>query len=342
MNIISFLLELAGEETGTIAAVSLAFLLIYFLTHPDKVEKWGGIISKLFSSISRRAERRAVGLEIQSEIKSYVNNYNNKNVLKYDLVFKWVHDEETSSYLKDDSVVIIMQHHTNNARNFLNALMQYTKHALLPSIRDEIPSPVMDAVELMVQENIIREKKPDILHAFKNEIVPTKTIDDSTKSVFEQLKIVNQLGWFDHIFLNEIQHVGARLHELDDERKQIELENFLKFLNDVAKRQHGSETKLDFFGSVFHINIMLVARTLNRILANVDAYVDRANLFAGTQIDSLYVASSGPNISFTNNVVSEMHRRKIGTLIWNISYKTKIQYREDYKLVLFRNLNKQR
>ena len=88
-----------------------------------------------------------------------------------------------------------MKHHVNNAENFLNAIIQYTSVALLPEVRNSIPRKIMTAAELVMQEKIITEQRPDALSKFRNEIAPTKISNDTEiKQFISKMKKISLAG----------------------------------------------------------------------------------------------------------------------------------------------------
>src|SRR5437879_5298158 len=99
--------------------VVLVGIIIYMLKNPEKVERWSSIFARLFSKISKKAERHSVSADIQSRLSSYIRNYAVEGVLPYGLRFKWIDGANFDSYVKDGDVIVIMDVHQNNARNFV-------------------------------------------------------------------------------------------------------------------------------------------------------------------------------------------------------------------------------
>ena len=206
----------------------LLSLLFYFFTHPDKIAIWSSLIASMFEKLSKRSARHGVASDIQGRISSYIKNNNADKILPYGLKFKWIKNDDSSSYIEEEDVIVIMDYHNNNARNFVNAIRQYTSKAFLPMIRHELPLEILTASELAVQEKIILEKRPDALDIFRNEVLPTQ-INNNTeiKSIYDEFQQLDMLGYFDNIFLIETIFAGQRLQGLTPKQRVKEIKDFL-------------------------------------------------------------------------------------------------------------------
>ena len=297
----------------------LSCLLFYFFTHPDKIAIWSSLIASAFEKLSARSARHSVSTDIQGRVSSYIKNNHADGILPYGLKFKWLREDNFSSYVEDDDVIVIMDYHNNNARNFVNAIRQYTSKAFLPTIRHELPPEILTAAELTLQEKIIREKRPDALDIFRNEVLPEQVANNAeVEPIRDNLKQLDILGYFDNMFLTEVAFAGQRLQGLDLNQKIEEIKNFLKFLINI-----GDESMpLDYHGDIFCVQVILVARSTTKHRYGTTAYVKRAQTASLEKTNSLYVAGWGRNISFVNEVVDAIREEKIGRLEWTRNYKT--------------------
>ena len=187
--------------------------------NPDKIAIWSSIIASLFEKISKRSARHSVASDIQGRISSYIKGNHASKIFPYGLKFKWIKGNDFSSYVEEEDVVVIMDYHNNNAKNFVNAIRQYTSKAFLPHVRHELPLEVLAAAELAIQEKIIREKRPDALDVFIDEILQPQITNTEIKSLYSKFKQLDMLGYFDNIFLTESVFVGQRLQGLVTNQK---------------------------------------------------------------------------------------------------------------------------
>ena len=326
---IGVVLASAGIPIGT---------LVYILFNLDKAEGLVAKFAKIFSYFSMRAERHAVATDIQSKIRACRKDNSVREILRHGIKFKWVTDEQNSSYMDGDDVVVIMSHHRNNAENFLNAILQYTERAVLPNVQNDIPPKVMSPIMLVMQDKIIREQRPEAMPMFRDKILNVALKKDPTlNSALENLMQLDRIGWLISIYLNEIQHVGSRLYELTDKQKNSTLGKFLQFLMTIVYRPPELDVPLSFKDRIFGLNIILVAKWENIEYENIDAYINRARQAMKDEFDSIYVTGRGLNIGFTGKVIDAIKAKNIATYVWTRKHERKDKQGTKAILALFRN-----
>lgn len=314
---------------------SLLFLLMYFFTHPDKIAIWSSLIAALFEKLSKRSARHSVSSDIQGKISSYIKNNDAGKILPYGLKFKWIKGDDFSSYVEEEDVIVIMDYHNNNARNFVNAVNQYVSKAFLPTVRHELPPEILAAAELTMQEKIIQNKRPDALDIFQDEVLPAHTTNrDVVKANHTRFKELDILGYFDNIFLTEVVFAGQRLQGMGLDQKIKEIQEFLVFLQNIENE----ETPLIYHGDVFRVNVILVAKLITRGLYGIAPYLKRAKEASSQNANSLYVTGREKNIGFVDDVVNKIKEESIGKLEWVRSYTTRDRERnkKNAKMALFR------
>lgn len=293
------------------------------LKNPEKVERWSSIIARVFSKISKKAERHSVSADIQSRLSSYIKNYSVEGVLPYGIRFKWIDRGNFESYVEEGDVVVIMDHHNNNARNFLNAVIAYTSQALFPNIRGYLPKDVLDASELLVQEKIIREERPDALDMFLKEIVPERVknpIMEKNKKIFDGL---DTTGYFEPIFLPELTHAGHRLQQLSAAEREAEVNGFVSFLQQRSTRESGDDTiPLRYEGNAFHVAIIIVAKMGVMEARGITPYVNRFKEAVTQHFDSIYLMTREGKESFFDSVIDAIKQSTTVSLKWKKQFKT--------------------
>ncbi|MBM2819865.1 MAG: hypothetical protein HW410_1547 [Nitrosarchaeum sp.] len=339
-----FTLSIAQEIIDlwwSVPMAALIFIIIYFLINPEKIEKWSSIFARLFASISKKSEKHSVSADIQSRISSYVKNNNLHEIMPYGLKFKWVVGENASSYLQGEDIVIVMDYHNNNAKNFLIAIQEWTSKTLLPNIRNDIPSPILKAVELLMQEKIINSQRPDAMEFFKKEILPIKIIEEvKIKKIREQFDFLDQSGYFENVFLQELTFAGPRLQGMQEMQKYVEINGLLNLLEWLLKRESDDESRpLYYSGDVFRIWFILVAKQIKVMRGDPSPYIKRAREAISKKFDSIYVGGREKNMKFTQEVIDEIKSNEIATLKWTKEFKTRDRQhkKKDAKMALFRN-----
>lgn len=316
--------------------VGLVGLIIYMIKYPEKVEKWGVIFSKIFSRFHQGSERRSVSSEIQSQITSYRNNYAVPDVLPYGLKFKWVHKGNFESYVQEGEVIILMDVHQNNARNFLNAIKAYTSTGLIPNSKNFIPREVFVATELLVQRKMILEERPDALEIFNTEIAPSKIRSLSgVKKYVEKLQLIQDEGLFDSVFLSELSHAGPRIQEFGENVGKQEIEKVIELLEYLSKRKTGDESgPLTYEGKVFQIWVILIAKYEKITHQGVKPYLNRAKEAISNKYDSIYLLTRGEKIKFLNPIIDSIKENTSATLIWKKVFKTKYTKKTKSKILV--------
>lgn len=304
--------------------IPLALFIIYIFKNPDKIEAWSAIFAKLFAQFSKRAEKHSISADIQSRLSSYIKNYSVEGVLPYGIKFKWIDGTNFDSYVEEGEVVVIMNRHENNARNFLNAVVAYTAQALFPNVRTYLPADVLTASEIIVQEKIIREKRPDALEMFKKEIIPERLKGrDVIEKMLDRLENMDRGGYFETVLLPELTHAGPRLQELHNNEADGDVRNLVVFLEQIMNRQTGDEsTPLRYNGKAFRIAIVLIAKHVKIIAEGVSPYLKRVQEAIAKQYDSVYLLARGDNEKFMDSVIDSIKQNTDATFRWKKSFKS--------------------
>ena len=237
--------------------------------------------------------------------------------------------------MEEKDVIVIMDYHKNNARNFLNAIDQYLSKALLPTIRQDVPLNVLVAAELLMKEKIIREKRPDAWEIFTKEMLAEPTASNGgLVPALARFRKLDAKGYFDNIFLSELVFVGSRLQGMDSSQKTVEINAFLSFLEGIENEN----VPLDYHGDVFCVQIILVAKLSTKAIGGTTAYLKRAQIASREKTDSIYVSGWERNMKFVDEVVEEIENNGVGRLEWTRSYKTldKKRKKKNARMALFR------
>jgi len=291
--------------------------IIYMLAHPEKVDAWAALFSRLFSSISKRAERRSVASDIQARLLSFIKNFQLKDVLPYGLRFKWVTDSNFESYVEEGDVIVVMDNHKNNARNFVNAIIAYTNQGFLPNVRMYLPEDVLNAAELLMQEKIIRKERPDALKIFRDDVLHQRLQNNKEiKKYKNRLTGLDEVGLFDNIFLVEINHSAHRLQERDKFEGKNNIDGFIALLEYLATRKPGDEIgPLNYPGRVFRVWIVLVAK-LETIVWGTDPYTNRVNEAITKHFDSVYILARKQNLKYIEPLIEAIKKNTTARFQW--------------------------
>ena len=143
---------------------------LFFVFNPTKLDYWIALITRGFASVSRFADRKTVSSEIQSKLHNFVLKYNLNDILPYGIKFKWVTGKNFDSYVTDGEVFVFLEDYQNTTKNFVRAIDSYISKGFLPKIRAYIPKKILTSSELIIQEKIILDQRPDAHDYFINYI----------------------------------------------------------------------------------------------------------------------------------------------------------------------------
>ena len=144
-------------------------VVIYLVTHPEVAEKWGAVLSRLFSRISRRAEMGSVALDIQGRIDGFSKSVNSEvsGIMPYGVKIEWVTGEVTrESFFKDRTIILKMNYHANQDENVVHATTEYIARGLLSDSRPHIDERVMKSADLICTKKLIEKERRTALQFY--------------------------------------------------------------------------------------------------------------------------------------------------------------------------------
>ena len=190
-------------------------LIFYLLTHPNVAAKWGSMLSSLFASISKRAERATVALDIQGRIGSFSKAMNSQvaGIMPHGLRIEWaVGKTSRDDFIKDGKVIVRMNYHRNEDANVVNATVQYLAKGLLPESRPHIDDKIMRAATLICTKKMLESERKTALPFYYSEVLgPARTSDQDLDNYVVAMQGLDELGYFTNILLYELQGLGVKL-----------------------------------------------------------------------------------------------------------------------------------
>lgn len=322
-------------------AVGIAvFLVIYFLMNPSKVEKWGAIIAGLAERASTRAARRSAASDVQAAVSKYVKETGSRDVLPYGLKIDWVERGAVESHVDKSrsDVVVIMQYQKNRSRNFVTAIREYTSKAFIPEVRHDIPAQIVTAAELVMQEKIIRAECIDAMGIFKTEVLPHQIgTNRELDALYKSFKRIEEMGFFENIFLNEIVISGEGLKTFAEPEKSEEIDALIDFLTTFHKRAPGEDIALEHNRKLFRLGVILVARTTSMDAGGPALYARRAKKSLSMGLRSVYVTGTKDDRKYVVRVVDRISDDTPLFLEWVRDYKkTRDMETQNYTIAFFR------
>ncbi len=247
LELLTSLLSQINDFVLFLPTIPLLIILVFFLLNPEKVERWSALLASLVSFLSTRAEKVSVARDIQGRIKEFRSSFcpEAETILPYDVKIRWVNKTEPDAYLREGEVVVVMGEHSNQARNFLTALLTYLPKGLIPTARPYVPPKTMRAIELIIARKIVYEKRLDAVEIFEKEVLDKELKTDN--ELYETARVffdMDERGLFAMVFLREISESGNRLYpSLPDESYFEPVNELVRRLEDLVTKPVGEPAK---------------------------------------------------------------------------------------------------
>jgi hypothetical protein len=302
---------------------ALVGLLFYFIKNPEKAEKWSSLIARSFSFLSSRIEKFSVARDIQSDITSFAKKLRcgmDINLIPYGIKVNWVKSTTRQAFVKKGKVVIKMEHHENQAKNFLYALMAWVNRGLIPESRHLLDKSVLQAIDFAFINKALNEsKRYDSRQIFLDEIfeprAPKGSLVERYSSILGRL---DQIGLFVGVVLPEYTSLGKRLGSvMPNESIRLETVYFFNMLERLAKRKPGQDINPSYVGEYINCYIVLIARAETYALYGLDPYLGFINKCCREGARSFYVCAIGdPNVSVVKRIRDSYEKSRKLSFEW--------------------------
>jgi len=251
----------------------------------------------LFSSFSKRAERRTVVQYLQGTINLSASKINNetKGLLPHTLKVEIVRPTDRETFLKDGQVVVCMESSRNKSRNLARATLFFVADDLVRESRRFIEQTIIRACDFaLARKMLMIENRIDAVKCLNEEfLTPETKRDPSLRSYVLAMDEMDLQGTFTRILLREFSDLGAKLSpKLSDSQAELESRTFADKLTLLARKQPGVDVDPTHEGQILRVAVMPVAR------AEVDSiapHIKYAKQCFSKKIPILYVLARGPN-----------------------------------------------
>jgi len=291
-------------------------VVIYLLTHPHVAEKWGAILNRLFSKISRRAEMRSVALDIQGRIDGFSKSINSEvpGIMPYGVKIEWVTGEMTKeSFFKDGKIILRMNYHTNQDENVVHAAMEWVSRGTLSDSRPHVDERVTKSVDLICTKKLIEKERKTALQLYYREILsPARKSDSELDKYVLIMQQLDEGGYFTHVFLRELQRLGVTMQfSVPEEGVKEETKRFVEFLDEkVNKKKPGVDVDPTFVGEKIRTSIVYVAKRKTETIQSSLKWIERClhwiELCVSNRIDTIYVCAMG---TYNISLVRQLEKR---------------------------------
>ena len=297
--------------TSSVWIVIVIILFYKLYQEPEKLEKWASFLNRLLSWVGLEYEKRGVAGDIQADIRKtsrLINSQVPKELLPYGLKIKWIDKETRNAFVKNKKVVVRMQHHRNQAKNFMYATLSYAEFGLIPQAKVYIETHIARAIELIFTNKVFTDnKRYDVRQIFLDEIFNPETQSSSTLERYcNVMDGLEKKGNFTRIALKEFSELVDRVSS-DIPRKEIidETVGFTKVLERLSRKRRDKDIYPDYNGKFIKCSIVLVARPETYLLRGIQPWLNLINNLSKKGINTFYVSAIGDeNISIAQEVAN--------------------------------------
>jgi len=287
------LLVSLGVPGGTfVLGIIVAILIIHYwkdikLFCSDVLRRWP-------LSLFRFARKTSVKFDVEGRIHAFISEFNSE--MYEDLLpsckLEWVTGDTDTSYFQDGKAIIrISFEKRNRALNLYNAAYTYVRTGLLPKTKPFLSKTMGMALDLLLTRHLLLQKERGLLIEFNNRF---RRVDDSAKQLFYNLEETEHRGLFKRVLLQELHYFGEQIGErAPSSAIEQEADRFVDWVYEIAIRERGEHSDLNFESTYFRVALILVASEDTYNAYGIDPYVLRAQKYAANGFPIVYILARG-------------------------------------------------
>lgn len=286
----------------------LVILIVSILKNPERGEQLVALLSRIFASQSLKFDKAYIAMDIQSKLNSFTKNINSEavDVLPYPAKIEWVTSAEKQTLIRNNEIVIRLDNHAEQSKNFVYATTAYVSKGLFPYSRAYIDEQILKSCDLVVTSKILR-KEEKALRIFFDEILnPIIEEQPEIKEITSLMMELDNSGFFSRILLRELWDLGRRLYPKESSLSiREETKDLLKTLENLAKKERGVDINPTLEKDNIKMSIVLVARYVVVSARGIEPYVNWINECITKGIYTIHILAAG----FTNVQIAKLVAR---------------------------------
>lgn len=301
--------------SGTTILV-IGFFTILLVKNPEKVEKWAAILNKMLSGLGglfKSAHKRYVKHDLQSRINSFTRSVSKAAPFLEDakIVVEWTEtNQDKKAFLTNGEVILRLRRQDPEDLNFVHGAYWSVATRLLPKVKRYISASQRQALDLYVTTKIIEKEKYNIIDYFLEHYLhpyledPTSTISQ----FYHQFDKIDRYGVFYPVLLQELYFLSMKVFGRPKEDKIIvEVTRLIEFLEKVATRNVGEETKLEFTGEYCRFAIVIIGKAYKMSQEGTRLYIDFIKKYVLPQrVETIYLLGKYEYREFINEVCEHL------------------------------------
>lgn len=287
-----------------------AALIIILIIWPDKVYILISRIQSCFLWSGTWMKKKQIETELKANIIKVSKNISKEieDVMPYDVKISWVTESNRKAFFDGKEVVVCMNNTNNKMCNLVHAINDYVHNGLLADEKFYVDEKVMKSSCLVLTRKLLLLSYEKGISYFFNEILAGETKEDNElKEKIDHLISLDENGLFTQVMLRELKEKGRRmLGKTTTNEFKRETNLFIDFLYDIAIRNAGENTKLQFTGRYYKTAILLVANYDNYLTYGTESYIKRFQQNVKEGIENIYLCARNNNKLIANKVFEKI------------------------------------
>ena len=285
-------------------------VILYFVKHPEVVEKWLSLFFKIIKTIHKNADSKFVKYNIQSTINSYIAKLNHDvpNLDAQRVEIDWIDENITpDQFLHSGNLVLRMHRSHNQSKNIINATYAFVSHEILKKAKTYLAPYQKDAIDLFVSYKVLEKAGHDIMDAFVQDYLRSGLEKDSIDKLYAKFEKIDTSGLFFPVFITEMTFLGEKIFGKGVSRNTIfnEVDDLISFLLNLANRKTGEYSSLEHGGAYSKFAIRIVGKQWKIDDEGKDVYVRNIQKISNP-IETLYLIGDLANKHFINDVCNDL------------------------------------
>ncbi|MBE0447349.1 MAG: hypothetical protein IBX64_04500 [Actinobacteria bacterium] len=311
-GVIIGLLSLAGVVYGftssiawSIAATIMGALVtalvqvfVYIIFFPEKAEKLASLVAKCVVTITGRAKKRQVALDLQSKINTCARSVDNETagLMPYRLQIDWASPDTRGTFLDNDTVVVRLDYEPNPERNLVIAIMAFLSRALLAVERRYIDNTLSRSLELTMAKSMVDSigSRGAATYMLENIIEPDCTKDQGVAEDCEVLTRMHMRGHLTRVLLRGLMDLARKaMPGFPNPSVRAQSRQIFSFMRTLSERQKGEIVPLVLKTELLKFQIVLVAKKDTRDTFDIWPYVERVRMAFASGNERVFILAIG-------------------------------------------------
>lgn len=288
-----------------ISSLVSASIALWILRNPGKIQKWVSVIKGFFSWIKKDVATTLNLWRLEREVQNTINeglrciNNESNGALPYRLDLRISRtdpeDPEDISVVVTDSIVkVVADQDENTPEQLVQIIIKSVEHMLIPSLRRFLGNDLVWGIDLTVARRIVKHtSKQGAMSCFETALASKIAACPSVEPLYNAMVGLDERGWFTRIFLYILNDLQKKTQmKTSAKYMDSEVRSLIRFLHNIASRDTGRKTPLEFVSEHIKIIVLLVGAITTRI-RGIAPYLRRIRKSLSKGVEIIYIVAVG-------------------------------------------------